>query len=129
MILLRYLDVCLVLATGPFVLVGGLPALGYVIGAFAWLLTRAGTELAHARARRARDARVKAGLHVAGMMGRIWLVALAILIARFAVGKDDAIMSAALELAAFTVYFLMSFVIREGPLQGAAGAQGEPSVS
>jgi hypothetical protein len=128
-ILLRYLDVCLVLATGPFVLVGGLPALGYVIGAFAWLLTRAGAELAHTRARRARDARVKAGLHVAGMMGRIWLVALAILIARFAVGKDDAIMCAVLELAAFTIYFLMSFVIRESPLQGASTAQGEPSVS
>ena len=30
---LRYLDVCLVLATAPFVLTAGLPLLGYVVGA------------------------------------------------------------------------------------------------
>ncbi len=41
MVLLRYLDVCLVAATAPFVLVGGMPALGYAVGAAAWILTRA----------------------------------------------------------------------------------------
>ena len=40
-IALRYLDVCLVLATAPFVLAGNLPVTGYLIGAGAWLLTRA----------------------------------------------------------------------------------------
>jgi len=38
-------------------------------------------------------------------------------------------MGAALDLAAFTVYFLMSFVTREGRLQGAGGAHGKPSTS
>ena len=28
---LRYLDVCLVLATAPFVLIAGLPLLGYLV--------------------------------------------------------------------------------------------------
>jgi len=129
MTLLRYLDVCLVLATAPFVLIAGLPLEGYLIGAAAWLLTRAGTEMAHARARSATDPRLRAGLHVAGMMGRIWLVALAIIIARYAFGKDAAIMAAALDLAAFTVYFMMSFVTRGGPLQGPSGAAGTPRVS
>jgi hypothetical protein len=126
---LRYLDVCLVLATAPFVLLAGLPVGGYLIGAAAWILTRASTELMHARARRTGDPKIKAGLHVAGMMSRIWLVALAIIVARFELGKDDAIMAAALDLSAFTVYFLMSFVTREGPLQGADGAHGRPSTS
>jgi hypothetical protein len=58
------------------------------------------------------------------MMGRVWLVALAIILARAAGGKDDGIMAAALVLAAFTVYFVMSFVTHEGPLQGPAGAPG-----
>ena len=49
---LRYLDVCLVLATAPFVLVGGLPVARLLVGAGAWLLTRAGTAFVHARARR-----------------------------------------------------------------------------
>ena len=124
MIALRYLDVCLVLATAPFVLAGNLPLTGYLIGAGAWLLTRAGTAFTYSRARRVGDAKYRAGLQVAGMMGRIWLVALAVILARVAGGKDDGIMAAALLLAAFTVYFVMSFVAREGPRQGSAGAPG-----
>lgn len=125
MLFLRYLDVCLVLATAPFVLAGGMPVLGYTIGAAAWVLTRAGVALAHDRARRAADSRVKAGLHVAGMMGRVWLVAAAVILARYAGGKDDGIMAAALLLAAFTVYFVMSFITRDSPLQG--GGRPTPS--
>ena len=49
MAVLRYLDVCLVLATAPFVLIGGLPVAGYLIGAAAWILTRAGSEFIHSR--------------------------------------------------------------------------------
>ncbi len=128
MVTLRYLDVCLVLATAPFVLVGDLPIAGYLIGAGAWLLTRGGTIFVHERARRVGDPKVRAGLQVAGMMGRVWLVALAVILARVAVGRDDGIMAAALVLAAFTVYFVMSFITREGPLQGQP-TQGRPSPS
>jgi hypothetical protein len=125
---LRYLDVCLVLATAPFVLAGGLPLAGYLIGAFAWLLTRLGTIFMYARARRVGDPKYRAGLQVAGMMGRIWLVALAVILARV-VSKGDGIMAAALLLAAFTVYFVMSFITREGPLQGSTGTPGRASTS
>jgi hypothetical protein len=128
-ITLRYLDVCLVLATAPFVLAGNLPITGYLIGAGAWLLTRAGTAFTYSRARRVGDAKYRAGLQVAGMMGRIWLVALAVILARVAGGKDDGIMAAALLLAAFTVYFVMSFITREGPLQGSTGTPGRASPS
>jgi hypothetical protein len=117
---LRYLDVCLVLATAPFVLIAGLPLLGYLVGACAWLLTRAGTVWTQEHALRVSDPRLKAGLQVGGMMGRVWLVALAVILARYAGGKDDGIMAAALVLAAFTVYFVMSFVTRGNPLQGRA---------
>ena len=129
MFFLRYLDVCLVLATAPFVLVGGMPTLGYLIGASAWLLTRAGTVFLHAQARRAGEAKVRAGLMVAALLGRVWLVALAIILARYAGSKGDGIMAAALLLAAFTVYFAMSFITREGPLQRGAGTPGRPSPS
>jgi hypothetical protein len=128
-VFLRYLDVCLVLATAPFVLVGGLPALGYLLGAFAWLLTRAGTAYLHARARRTADPKLRAGLHVGGMMSRVWIVALAVILARYAGGKSDGIMAAALVLGAFTVYFVMSFVTRATPLQGGTRAPGRPSPS
>ena len=131
MALLRYLDVCLVLATAPFVLAGGMPTLGYVIGAAAWLLTRFGTAWLQSRALRVGDARVRAGLQVASMMARVWLVALAVILARYAGSKDDGIMAAALVLAAFTVYFVMSFLTRGNPLGPAGGsrAQGRPTAS
>jgi hypothetical protein len=125
---LRYLDVCLVLATAPFVLLGNLPIAGYLIGAVAWLLTRLGTGYVHARASRVGEAKLRAGLQVAGMMGRVWLVALAIILARVAGGRDDGIMAAALVLAAFTVYFVMSFFTREG-LRAPAAAPRRASPS
>jgi len=126
-IFLRYLDVCLVLATAPFVLVGGMPTLGYLVGAGAWVLTRAGTAFLHAQARRTGDAKVRAGLLVAGLLGRVWLVAAAIILARYAGSKDDGIMAAVLVLAAFTVYLVMSFITREHPLGAGPRAQGRPS--
>jgi hypothetical protein len=115
---LRYFDVCLVLATAPFVLVAGMPMFGYLVGACAWILTRAGAAFAHERALRARDPKVKAGLHVASMMGRVWVVALAVIIARYAGSRDDGIMAAGLVLAAFTVYFVLSFLTRGDQLHG-----------
>jgi len=131
---LRYLDVCLVLATAPFVFAGNLPIDGYLIGAGAWVLTRLGAAWLQSRARRASDVRLRAGMQVAGMMGRVWIVALAVILARVAGGRDDGIMAAALVLAAFTVYFAMSFVTRDGPTRaGPTGAgrtaPGGPSTS
>jgi hypothetical protein len=126
MVLLRYLDVCLVLATAPFVLIAGLPTTGYLIGAGAWLLTRLATEAAYTRALRVSDPKGRAGLQVGAMMARIWIVALAVLGARYAGGKSDGIMAAALVLAAFTVYLGLSFVYQSN-LTGPPS--GKPSVS
>jgi hypothetical protein len=128
-VLLRYLDVCLVLATAPFVLVGGMPTVGYLIGAGAWVLTRAATALLHGQARRAGEAKVRAGLLVAALLGRVWLIAAAVILARYAGSKDDGIMAAVLVLAAFTVYLTMSFITREGPIGSAPHTRGRPSVS
>jgi len=125
----RYLDVCLVLATAPFVLAAGMPALGYGVAAGAWLLTRAGGAFLTDRATRASDAKVKAALQMAAMMGRIWIVVLAVIVARYAGGKDDGVMAAALMLAAFTVYFAISFVTRPGASGGKGQAQRRPRTS
>ena len=66
----RYLDVCLVLATAPFVIAAGMPLLGYLVGAAAWLLTRLGAAALQARALRLGDPRTRAGLQVGVMLGR-----------------------------------------------------------
>lgn len=129
MFFLRYLDVCLVLATAPFVLVGGMPALGYAIAAAAWVLTRVGNAYALERARTVADPKLRAGLQVAAMMGRLWLIAAAVILARVAGSKDDGIMAAVLVLAAFTVYFAMSFFTRAGTLTPRPPTRGRPSPS
>lgn len=121
MTILRYLDVCLVLLTAPFVVAAGMPLLGYLIGACAWLLTRVGAEALHTWAQRSRDVRVRSGLMVAVMMGRVWVVALAVLLARYAGSKDDGVMAAVLVLAAFTVYFGLTLITRGGHPTGRPG--------
>jgi hypothetical protein len=121
---IRYLDVYLVLATAPFVIIGGLPTTGYLIGSGAWILTRLGVEAMYARALRSTDPKVRAGLQVGAMMGRVWIVALAVIVARYAGSKDDGIMAAVLVLAAFTVYFMLSLLQR-----GGRGLDRKPSPS
>ncbi len=111
--LLRYLDVCLVLATAPFVIAAGMPLVGYLLGAAAWLLTRLGAAALQMRALRLGDPRTRAGLQVGVMLGRVWIIALAVLAARYIGGRDDGIMAAVLVLAAFTVYFALAFVYRD----------------
>lgn len=108
---LRYLDVGLVLATAPFVLLAELPALGYALGAGAWVLTRLGAEWLERRGGEDLPARV--GYHVAGMMARVWFVVVAVVAARVAGGRDDGVMAAAVALAAFTVYLAMSLLARQ----------------
>lgn len=120
----RYLDVLLVLATAPIVVAAGLPVFGYVIAAAAWLLTRVAAEALHARALRSGDPRVRAGLAVGVMMARVWVIVLAILLARYAGGKEDGVMAAVLVLAAFTVYFMLTLVGR-----GWRDLERKPSVS
>jgi hypothetical protein len=125
-LLLRYLAVCLVAATAPFVLIGGMPLLGYAVGAVAWILTRAGVAFAQDRARRSGNVRLRTGLAVGSMMARVWLIVAAVILARYAGSRQDGVMAAALVLAAFTVYLVMSFVLRP---TGPSSARGRPSTS
>jgi len=120
--ILRYLDVCLVLLTAPFVVAASMPLAGYAIGASAWLLTRLGAEALHARAQRSRDVRVRSGLMVGVMMGRVWIVALAVILARYVASKDDGVMAAVLVLAAFTVYLMLTLLTRGGRPAGKPSA-------
>jgi hypothetical protein len=130
MTILRYLDVVLVLLTAPFVLAAGMPMLGYLVGAAAWLLTRLGAAALHAQALRQRDPKVRAGLLVGVMLGRVWIVALAVVLARYLGGRDDGIMAAALALGAFTVYLALSVVYRDDPLaRTPSPPSGSPSPS
>ncbi|MCW2968455.1 MAG: hypothetical protein JWM71_2227 [Solirubrobacteraceae bacterium] len=108
---LKFLDVGLVIATAPFVLLAGLPLLGYAFGGGAWVLSRAGALWLEQRA--GSDPRARVGYQVAGMMARVWIVVCAVVAARLTGGRDDGVMAAVLVLAAFTVYLAMSMLVRQ----------------
>jgi hypothetical protein len=108
----RYLDVLLVVLTLPFVIVAGLPLLGYVAGAAAWIAQRFAAVLLERHARGNEDLRTAIGINVAGMIGRAWLVGLTILAVGLAGDREDGVMAAVLVLAAFTVYFSMTLLLR-----------------
>ncbi len=112
MILLRYIDAVLVLLAAPIVLLIGVPALGYGIGAGAWLVLRAiGVAVDHAASATA-DARAEIVMRLSYMLGRIFLLALAVILARRSGGRDDGITALAVIVFAFTMQLATSAVNR-----------------
>jgi hypothetical protein len=112
MTFLRFLDVALVVFFAPLLIVAGAPALGYLLGAGGWIIARAGGELLDRKARTV-DPRTGIGLQVAGMMGRAWVVGLAVVAAGVGGDRDDAVCAAVVALVAFTVYFALSLIFRQ----------------
>jgi hypothetical protein len=108
---IRYLDVALVLLAAPFALLMGAPVLGYSVGAVAWLVHRA-IGLALERRARDRDVRAALGLNLGGVIARTWLVGLTILVVGLAAEREDGLTAAIVLLAAFTVYFAISLLLR-----------------
>src|SRR3954453_12922250 len=112
MTFLRFLDVALVVFFAPLLIVAGAPALGYLLGAGGWIIARAGGGLLDRKAHTV-DARTRIGLHVAGMMGRTWVLGLVAVAEGVAGDKDDADCAAVVALVAFTMYFALSLIFRQ----------------
>ena len=113
----RYLDVILVVLAAPFVLLTGLPVLGYVVGAVLWILGRVLEAVLDARARRA-DVRAAVGLRFASMLGRTWLIGLGILAVGLGAEREDGFIAAIVCLVAYTVHLATALILR--PLERSA---------
>jgi hypothetical protein len=109
--LLRYLDVVLVIAALPFVVLADLPLLGYAIGAIAWIAQRAAGAVLERRARHASSVRQEVGLNLGSSLGRAWIVGGAILAVGLAGEREDGLTAAIVVAVAFTVYFAMSLIL------------------
>lgn len=111
MTFLRYLDLLLVVLALPVFLAAGLPLAGWGVGAGAWCAQRGLQLYVNRRARASEDPRTVVGLLAGSMIGRGWLVAIAI----FLVGLDDnhaGLAAAVLVIALFTVYFTVGMIVR-----------------
>ena len=112
LVFVRWLDVVLLLASAPVLLLAGVPTLGVLIGTGAWVLNRVVGAVLESKARQAKDMRTQTGLLLGSTMGRAWLAGLTILAAGLAGEREDGLTAAILVLAAFTVYFVLSLILR-----------------
>lgn len=115
----KYVDLVVLAAALAVFLLGGLPMLGYAVGAAAWLVQRGIQTVAARRANAELVAgnRQKAmGIVAATTLGRVWLMATVVLLVGLA-DREAGLAAAILVLVLFTVSFAA---------QGIAHLFGEP---
>jgi hypothetical protein len=107
----RHLDVVLIVLAAPFVVLLGLPVLGYAVGAAVWILSRI-LEAALERSADRSDMRRAIGVKVGSMVGRVWLIGIGILAVGLAAEREDGFTAALVCLAAYTVHLATTLILR-----------------
>jgi hypothetical protein len=108
----RFIDVGLLVLAAPFVIALGAPALGFAVGAIAWIVQRAIAVTVDGHVRRMPDFRRGVALGLASSLGRAWGTGLAILLVGVLAEREDGLTAGITVLAAFTVYFALNLVLR-----------------
>jgi hypothetical protein len=114
----RNMDIGLLVAALPIFLLGDLPLAGYAVGAGGYVIQRIVRDVLANKARASDDPRTVAGILVASMLARGFLIALALLGVGLAVSNKAGLCAAVLFLAAFTISFGMGMALRpfeQGP--------------
>ena len=109
---LAYLDVALVVIAAPIMLLIGVPALGYLVGAGAWLALRGVGIVLERSVLATADPRTQISLRMGYMLGRLFLLALAVIVARGSDGQDGGLAALAVVVVAFTVQLATSALTR-----------------
>jgi hypothetical protein len=116
----KYVDLLLLAVALAVFLLGGLPMLGFAVGAVAWLAQRAIQMVAAKRSQaelRAGNRQKAMGIVAATTLGRVWLMATAVLLVGLLGDREAGLAAAVLVLVLFTVSFAA---------QGLAHLFGEP---
>lgn len=111
MSVLAYFDVLVLVVAAPIMLLIGVPASGYAIGAGAWIALRAagvGIDRVIANA----DPQRQIGLRLGYMLGRLFALAIAVIIARNTGGRDAGITCLAVIVFAYTTSLAVSALTR-----------------
>ena len=107
----RYLDVVLVVLAAPFAILLGAPALGYLVGAGVWIVSRVLEAVLEAQANRG-DVRLAIGLRVGSMIGRVWIIGAAVLAVGLAADREDGFTAALVCLVAYTIHLATALILR-----------------
>ena len=107
---LLYLDVVLVLIVAVPALAAGAPVLGYIVGATAWIVARLASVVVDKRIAMVPDLRRMLALGVAYKMLRVWMLAIAIIVAGVAGARADGLTAALVIFGGFSVHFAASAI-------------------
>ncbi len=112
MLNVRLLDVAVVIAALPIVLLLGAPVVGCLVATVVWIVQRVVAGVVEGKAREQDDPRAALKLNFVAMMARVWLICLAIVLCGVAVDRRDGAAAAATMLVAFTVYLAVTLLTR-----------------
>ena len=110
--LLAYLDVVLLVVAAPIMLLIGVPAVGYLVAAGVWIALRAVGVALDRVAPALSDPRREITLRLAYLLGRLFLLAIAVIVVRNSAGRDDGLTALVVVVFAFTTQLLMSVLTR-----------------
>jgi hypothetical protein len=108
---LGFFDVIVVVVAAPIMLLIGVPASGYAIGAGAWIALRL-AGLGIERVIQSADSQRQIGLRLGYMLGRLFALAIAVIVARRADGRDAGLTALVIIVFAFTVQLALSAITR-----------------
>jgi hypothetical protein len=114
--LLRCLDLLVLALALPLFLIAGLPLVGYVGVALAWLAQRVISAFAARRAVASGDRRAALGVMAGTMVARLWLLGLAVLCVGL-IEREAGLAGAILAAVLFTVSFSTLLIVK--PLEEA----------
>lgn len=110
--LIRYFDAVLLVVAAPILLLIGVPALGYGVGAGSWIALRAvGVGVARYAAAESNASR-EVSVRLAYLLGRLFALALAVILVRRGAGKDDGLTTLLVIVVAFTIELILSIANR-----------------
>jgi hypothetical protein len=110
--LLSSMDVVLIVLAAPIMLLIDVPAGGYLIATGAWIVLRAIGVVVDRYATASGDARRQISARLSYMLARLFILALTVVLARKAFGKDDGLTALIVIVFAFTVQLGASALTR-----------------
>lgn len=111
---LRYFDLVLIVVAAPIMLLIGVPAGPYLIAAGVWFALRATGAGVERAATSSTDARTQISLRMAYMLGRLFALAIVVILVRKDDGQNGGLTALAVIVFAFTMQLGISAITRPG---------------
>ncbi len=112
MTVLSFFDVVLLVVAAPIMILIGVPASGYLIGAGAWIALRLIGVAVDRVATHTSEANRAIGLRLGFMLGRLFALAIIVILVRKADGQNAGLACLAVIVFAFTVSLFTSALTR-----------------